>query len=145
MAADYYMIVELSNRSIVTGQGGAIMLKDVILCDCDAIHAEIVDAVKKKMPDEDELYDLSDFFKVLGDSTRARIMWALDESEMCVCDLAVLLNMTKSAISHQLSSLKQANLVKHRREGKVVFYSLADDHVKEIFEKGLEHIRETKK
>lgn len=121
------------------------MLKDVILCDCDAIHAEIVDAVKKKMPDEDELYDLSDFFKVLGDSTRARIMWALDESEMCVCDLAVLLNMTKSAISHQLSSLKQANLVKHRREGKVVFYSLADDHVKEIFEKGLEHIRETKK
>ncbi len=110
--------------------------------DCDVIHADIVDKVRLVMPDEDELYDLSDFFKVLGDSTRAKIMWALDESEMCVCDLAVLLNMTKSAISHQLKSLKAANLVKHRKEGKVVFYSLTDDHVKQIFEKGLEHIRE---
>lgn len=118
------------------------MAKGVIFCDCDVIHGDIVDAVKVKMPDEDELYDLSDFFKVLGDSTRVKIMWALDESEMCVCDLAVLLNMTKSAISHQLKSLKQANLVKYRKEGKVVFYSLADIHVKEIFEKGLEHIRE---
>jgi ArsR family transcriptional regulator len=106
------------------------------------IHADIVDAVKKKMPIEDELYDLADFFKVLGDSTRAKIMWALDESEMCVCDLAVLLNMTKSAISHQLRSLRQANLVKYRKSGKVVFYSLSDDHVKAIFETGLEHIRE---
>lgn len=111
-------------------------------CDCEVIHADIVDKVRKVMPKEDELYDLSDFFKVLGDSTRAKIMWALDESEMCVCDLAVLLNMTKSAISHQLKSLKAANLVKYRKEGKVVFYSLTDDHVKEIFEKGLEHIRE---
>jgi ArsR family transcriptional regulator, lead/cadmium/zinc/bismuth-responsive transcriptional repressor len=108
------------------------------------IHADVVDSVKKKMPEERELYDLSDFFKVLGDSTRVKIMWALDESEMCVCDIAVLLNMTKSAISHQLRSLKQANLVKHRKEGKIVFYSLADDHVKDIFEKGLEHIREKK-
>jgi ArsR family transcriptional regulator, lead/cadmium/zinc/bismuth-responsive transcriptional repressor len=115
---------------------------DIMLCDCEVIHADVVDAVKIKMPDENELYDLSDFFKILGDSTRAKIIWALDESEMCVCDLAVLLNMTKSAISHQLSSLKQANLVKNRREGKVVFYSLADDHIKDIFEKGLEHIRE---
>jgi len=96
------------------------------------------------MPAEDELYDLSDFFKVLGDSTRAKIMWALDESEMCVCDLAVLLQMTKSAISHQLRSLRQSNLVKYRKEGKVVYYSLSDEHIKEIFEKGLEHIRETK-
>lgn len=118
------------------------MTKGEIICDCDVIHAGVVEEVKKKMPDEYELYDLSDFFKVLGDSTRAKIMWALDESEMCVCDLAVLLNMTKSAISHQLRSLKQANLVKYRKEGKVVFYSIADDHVKEIFEKGLEHIRE---
>lgn len=113
-----------------------------IFCDCEVIHSDVVESVKKKMPDEDILYDLSDFFKVLGDSTRAKIMWALDESEMCVCDLAVLLNMTKSAISHQLRSLKQANLVKFRKEGKVVYYSLSDDHVKEIFEKGLEHIRE---
>ena len=115
---------------------------DTIFCDCDVIHGDVVEAVKKKMPEEDILYDLSDFFKVLGDSTRVKIMWALDESEMCVCDLAVLLNMTKSAISHQLRSLKQANLVKFRRDGKVVYYSLSDDHVKQIFEKGLEHIRE---
>lgn len=118
------------------------MTKDAIFCDCDVIHADVVNSVRIKMPDEEELYDLSDFFKVLGDSTRAKIIWALDESEMCVCDLAVLLNMTKSAISHQLSSLKQANLVKYRKEGKVVFYFLTDDHVKAIFEKGLEHIRE---
>jgi ArsR family transcriptional regulator len=117
--------------------------KNDIFCDCDVIHGEIVDAVREKMPEERELYDLADFFKVLGDSTRARIICALDESEMCVCDLAVLLNMTKSAISHQLRSLKQTNLVKYRKEGKVVYYSLADYHVKEIFEKGLEHIRET--
>jgi len=118
------------------------LIKSELICDCEVIHADIVDSVKTKMPEEDELYDLSDFFKVLGDSTRIKIMWALDESEMCVCDLAVLLNMTKSAISHQLHSLRQANLVKYRKEGKVVFYSLTDDHVKAIFEKGLEHIRE---
>jgi len=117
-------------------------MKSELICDCEVIHADIVDSVKTKMPEEDELYDLSDFFKVLGDSTRIKIMWALDESEMCVCDLAVLLNMTKSAISHQLHCLRQANLVKYRKEGKVVFYSLTDDHVKAIFEKGLEHIRE---
>jgi len=118
------------------------MPKDEMCCDCDVIHVDVVDSVRNKMPDEVELSDLSDFFKVIGDSTRSKIMWALDESEMCVCDLAVLLNMTKSAISHQLSSLKQANLVKYRKEGKVVFYSLTDEHVKAIFEKGLEHIRE---
>jgi ArsR family transcriptional regulator len=118
------------------------MAKGDVYCDCDVIHADVVEKVKVKMPEEGELYDLSDFFKVLGDSTRIKIMWALDESEMCVCDLAVLLNMTKSAISHQLHSLKQANLVKYRKEGKVVYYSLSDEHVKEIFEKGLEHIRE---
>jgi DNA-binding transcriptional ArsR family regulator len=120
------------------------MAKNEIVCDCDAIHAEAVEYVKKTMPDEEKLYDLSDFFKVLGDSTRVKIICALDCGEMCVCDLAVLLNMTKSAISHQLASLKQADLVKYRREGKNVYYSLADDHVKEIFEKGLEHIKEDK-
>ncbi len=118
------------------------MKKEEMFCDCDVIHADVVDAVRNNMPAEGELYDLSDFFKVLGDSTRVKIMWALDENEMCVCDLAVLLHMTKSAISHQLRSLKQANLVNFRREGKVVFYSISDDHVKSIFEKGLEHIRE---
>ncbi len=118
------------------------MAKDEINCDCDVIHSDIVDEVRKRMPDEYDLYDLSDFFKVLGDSTRVKIIWALDENEMCVCDIAVLLNMTKSAISHQLRSLRQANLVKFRREGKVVYYSLADEHVKDIFEKGMEHIKE---
>jgi len=118
--------------------------KKDILCDCDVIHADIVELVKNKMPGKDELSDLSDFFKVLGDSTRASIISALDENEMCVCDLSVLLNMTKSAISHQLSSLKRANLVKYRKEGRIVFYSLTDDHVKEIFEKSLEHLRESR-
>lgn len=106
------------------------------------IHADIVEQVSNHMPEESKLYDLADFFKVLGDSTRVRIMWALDAHEMCVCDIAVLLNMTKSAVSHQLRQLRMANLVKFRREGKIVFYSLADDHVKDIFEKGLEHINE---
>jgi len=118
------------------------MQKEEIYCDCDVIHAEVVDSVKDKMPDEDELYELASFFKILGDNTRLKIMWALDENEMCVCDLAVLLNMTKSAISHQLKTLRQANLVRFRREGKVVYNFLADDHVKDILEKGFEHIRE---
>ncbi len=118
------------------------MTMEELLCDCDVIHAEIVDKAKAKMPKEDDLYDLADFFKIFGDSTRVKIIWALDEQEMCVCDLAVLLNMTKSAISHQLKTLRQADLVKYRREGKVVYYSLKDDHVKDIFEKGMEHIKE---
>lgn len=112
------------------------------ICDCEAIHKEIIDEVKKKFPKQKNLYQLSDFFKVLGDSTRIMIMWALDTSEMCVCDLAVLLNMTKSAISHQLKTLRDANLVKARRDGKLVFYSLADQHVRDIFEKGMDHILE---
>lgn len=119
------------------------MAKTEVICDCEVIHADIVEKVEKNMPAESVLYDLSDFFKVLGDSTRIKILWALDEHEMCVCDLAALLNMTKSAISHQLKSLKQANLVKFRRKGKIVFYSLADDHVKQIYEMGLEHIKES--
>lgn len=118
------------------------MKKEDVFCDCDIVHEQVVNDVRKKMPDENELCDLSDFFKILGDSTRAKIISALDENEMCVCDLASLLGMTKSAISHQLSSLRRANLVKNRREGKNVFYSLADDHVQAIFEKGLDHIRE---
>jgi len=94
------------------------------------------------MPQEETLYDLAELFKVFGDSTRIKILWALDESEMCVCDIAFLLNMTQSAISHQLRVLKQAGLVKSRREGKTVFYSLEDEHVKQIFDQGLIHISE---
>ena len=111
-------------------------------CDCNVIHQDIVNQVRDKMPQEESLYDLAELFKVFGDSTRIRILWALHESEMCVCDIAVLLNMTQSAISHQLRVLKQANLVKNRKEGKVVYYSLVDDHVREIFDQGLIHINE---
>lgn len=113
-----------------------------VVCDCDVIHADIVEEVKVHMPEDELLYDLSDFFKIFGDSTRVKILWALDRSEMCVCDLAVLLNMTKSAISHQLKTLRQGKMVKYRREGKNVLYSLQDEHVKNILEIGLEHIEE---
>lgn len=111
-------------------------------CGCTVIHEDIVDRVKVNMPQEETLYDLAELFKVFGDSTRTRILWALDEAEMCVCDIAYLLNMTQSAISHQLRVLKQAKLVKHRKDGKIVFYSLQDEHVKQIFELGLVHISE---
>ena len=112
------------------------------LCDCNVIHAELVEEVEKNMPEDEKLYDLADFFKIFGDSTRIKILWALDRAEMCVCDLAVLLNMTKSAVSHQLKTLRQERLVKYRREGKNAFYSLHDDHVKYMIEIGLEHINE---
>ena len=111
-------------------------------CDCDVIHEDTVNQVREKMPQEETLYDLAELFKVFGDSTRIKILWALDEAEMCVCDIAVLLDMTQSAISHQLRVLKQTNLVKNRREGKVVYYSLVDDHVRKIFDQGLIHINE---
>lgn len=110
--------------------------------DCEAIHEEAINQVRPLMPHSAQLLGLSEFFKVMGDSTRIRLLWALELHELCVCDLAVLLNMTKSAVSHQLKALKNAKLVKSRREGKHVFYSLDDDHVKAILEKSLEHIRE---
>ncbi|MDR1906585.1 MAG: metalloregulator ArsR/SmtB family transcription factor [Clostridiales bacterium] len=118
------------------------MKENTLSCDCDVIHGDIVEHVKEKMPENEEFNRLSVFFKVFGDSTRVKILWALDEHEMCVCDLAVLLNTTKSAVSHQLSYLKQTHLVRFRKEGKVVFYSLADEHIKNIFEAGREHINE---
>ena len=111
-------------------------------CDCEVIHEVVVNQVGAKMPQEDTLFDLAELFKVFGDSTRIRILWALDEAEMCVCDIAFLLNMTQSAISHQLRVLKQAKLVKNRREGKSIFYSLDDEHVKRILNQGLIHNNE---
>lgn len=119
-------------------------MKNFNACDCEVIHQDLIDKVKSKMPEDETLSDLSDFFKVIGDGTRIRILWALDETEMCVCDLANVLNMTKSAISHQLRALREANLVKFKKSGKEVIYSLADNHVKEIFEQGLIHIKEEK-
>ena len=109
------------------------------------IHEDTVNQIREKMPQEETLYDLAELFKVFGDSTRIKILWALDEAEMCVCDIAFLLNMTQSAISHQLRVLKQAELVKSRREGKIVFYSIEDEHVKQIFDQGLIHILEERK
>lgn len=117
-------------------------LNPIEKCDCEVIHEDIVNLVKAKMPEEEKLYDLAELFKVFGDSTRIKILWALDEAEMCVCDIAALLDMTQSAISHQLRVLKQANLVKNRKEGKIVYYSLDDEHVKQIFDQGLVHINE---
>lgn len=111
-------------------------------CDCSVIHEDVVNAVKKIMPNEVTLYDLAELFKVFGDTTRIKILYALSESEMCVCDIAVLLNMTQSAISHQLRVLKQARLVRNRKDGKIAFYSLDDKHVDEIFKQGLVHINE---
>ncbi len=111
-------------------------------CNCTVIHQEIIDAVSKQLPQEEELYDLAELFKVFGDSTRIRIIAALLKNQMCVCDIARLLNMTHSAISHQLRILKATNLVKATKAGKVVYYSLKDDHVGEIFDIGLEHIQE---
>ncbi len=118
------------------------MDKTLESCSCSIIHEDIVNAVKEKMPLEESLYDLAELFKVFGDTTRIKILWALAESEMCVCDIAALLSMTQSAISHQLRVLKGARLVKNRKEGKVVYYSLDDLHVNQIFEQGLTHIKE---
>lgn len=111
-------------------------------CSCDIVHENIIEMVKKKMPQEEKLYDLAELFKVFGDTTRVKIISALFEAELCVCDIALLLSMTPSSISHQLRVLRQARLVKHRKEGKVVFYSLDDEHIKSIFNQGLEHILE---
>lgn len=110
--------------------------------DCEAINIEVVKNVKQKMPELKRLYELSDFFKVMGDSTRIQLLWALEESEMCVGDLAVLLDMTKSAVSHQLKILRTAKLVRAQKKGKNVIYALDDEHVKLIFEKALEHVGE---
>ena len=106
------------------------------------VHEELVKAENEKMPYEYRLYDLAELFKVFGDSTRIRILYVLFEAELCVCDIAQTLNMTQSAISHQLRILKQSKLVKNRREGKQVFYSLADDHVRTMIAQGWEHIEE---
>lgn len=111
-------------------------------CECNEIHEDLLNIVNETMPEETELYDLAELFKVFGDSTRIRILFVLFEAEVCVCDLAKVLNMTQSAISHQLRILKQNKLVKNRREGKTVFYSLADEHVRTIIAQGQEHIEE---
>lgn len=111
-------------------------------CDFICVHESVVNQVLNAMPKEQELLDLADFYKVFGDATRIKILYVLSQSEMCVCDLANLLQMSQSAISHQLRVLKQMRLVKFRRDGKTVFYSLADGHIETILAQGMEHISE---
>lgn len=117
-------------------------IHDVECCKAQHKHEELLDEVNARMPEEDKLYDLAELFKVFGDSTRIRILFVLFEEEMCVCDLASALNMTQSAVSHQLKILKQAKLVSGKREGKSVIYSLADSHVRSIIAQGIEHVEE---
>lgn len=112
------------------------------ICDETCVHPEIVERVSADMPDEEELYDLAEFYKIFADSTRIRILFTLFHSPLCVCDLAETLGMKQPAVSYQLKILKQARLVKSRREGRTVYYSLSDDHVSGIIEMGREHLAE---
>lgn len=112
-------------------------------CITKGIHRDTIRLVKASMPDPIQLYDLADLFKLFGDSTRLGILWALSASEMCVCDLCALLRMKQPAVSHQLRNLKQARVVKARRDGKVIYYSLDDDHISKLLNLGIEHIQET--
>ncbi len=116
--------------------------KGVPRCEYLCVHQEVVDRVNREMPEEELLFDLAELFKIFGDSTRVKVLFVLFEAEMCVCDIAQLLGMTQSAISHQLQVLKKSKLVKYRREGKTVFYTLADSHVRTILDQGMEHITE---
>ncbi len=111
-------------------------------CVTEGIHREIIQNVQAKMPESVNLYELADLFKIFGDSTRIRILWALSESEMCVCDLCALLRMKQPAVSHQLKNLKQSRTVKARRAGKVIFYSLDDDHIRQLLHLAMDHIME---
>ena len=117
-------------------------LSAIEACVIEGIHLDIVRQVQGKLPEEGALHELADLFKLFGDSTRIRILWALSESEMCVCDICALLKMKQPAVSHQLKNLKQARIVKSRRDGKVIFYSLDDEHIRRLLDFGMEHIRE---
>lgn len=112
------------------------------VCETQHVHKKTVGTVKNAMPDEDTIYDLAELFKVFGDSTRTKIISALFEAELCVCDICAVLSMTKSAVSHQLRILRQTNIVKARRVGKEVFYSLDDDHIYQIYQMALKHLTE---
>lgn len=118
------------------------MSEEKVICDCDVIHQDVLDLVAPGMPDRSSFEQLAALYKAFSDPTRAKILWALRCHEMCVCDLAVLLNMTKSAISHQLKTLRFSKLVKFDKQGKIVYYSLADSHVDEILSRGFDHVNE---
>ena len=121
------------------------MSKNEFVCDCNIIHQDIVESTLKEMQDVDLLNKISEFFKILGDSTRSKILFVLDKNEMCVCDIANVLGMSKSSISHQLSHLRKSGIVKCKKVGKEVFYALDDNHVKEVFEVAIEHINHKRK
>lgn len=129
-------------NNIKEGTGERMEERKDEICEGCEVHEDLLEIVNETLPEETELYDLAELFKVFGDSTRIRILFVLFEAEVCVCDLAKVLNMTQSAISHQLRILKQNKLVKNRREGKSIFYSLADDHVRTIINQGRDHIEE---
>lgn len=116
------------------------MERKELMCDCNIIHQNAVNIALKNKPKEKELENLTALFKILGDSTRTKILWILDHHEMCVCDIANVLNMTKSSISHQLAILREAGIVRFRRSGKEVYYTLDDEHISRLYEIGLEHI-----
>lgn len=116
------------------------MSKNEFICDCNIIHQDVVESTMKKMTDEYLFSKLAEFFKILGDITRAKILFALDQNEMCVCDIANVLGMSKSSISHQLGTLRRSGIVKCRKQGKEVYYMLDDEHVSRLFELGIEHI-----
>ena len=118
------------------------MVEEIEICENEHCHENIVESVKSRMPSDEIVYDVAELFKVFGDSTRTKILTALFESETCVCDICSILGMTKSAISHQLRILRQNKLVKARKSGKEVFYSLADNHVKVIFKMAFDHVLE---
>ena len=118
------------------------MGKRELICDCEVVHEEKVIKAKESMLNEENLLLIADFYKALSDSTRIKIINILNENELCVCDIAVILNMTKSAVSHQLKNLREMNLIKSRRDGKQVWYSLADEHVVEVFDISLSHVLE---
>ena len=115
---------------------------DTYQCDCNIIHETVVEAVRQEMPEEEKFMDLADTFRIFSDSTRVKILYALMQAEMCVCDISALIGTTKSSVSHQLRILKQSKLVKYRKDGRIVFYSIADEHVRSIFNEGMIHISE---
>ena len=116
------------------------MSKNEFICDCNIIHQDVVDKTLSKMPKQELFNKLAEFFKIIGDTTRTKILFALDQKAMCVCDIANVLGMSKSSISHQLSMLRKSGIVKYRKEGKEVYYTLDDEHIQKVFEVGIEHI-----
>ncbi len=116
------------------------MSENEVMCDCNIIHEDVVNNTLKKMLPQDLFDKLAEFFKIIGDTTRTKILFALDQNEMCVCDIANVVGMSKSSVSHQLAILRNSGIVKYRREGKEVYYTLDDEHVKQVFEVGIEHI-----